>query len=288
MTTDTQYHEAIRGLLENALRQVETTQSQVTAVEGQLHDIKTQIDQSLEAIDSVLKQLENREHQAEKVRGDVAATLGEMFEQMTRIVNGARDQMMQQHANDHHRVKSIAQIDAETQPAGELPEPSLMETTSESEADSPVPQVDNATDNAIEVIIDEPAPTPMQAIPTEQPPADPLTGSEVGQRAADSLNEVIATIDETKTYPETLPEIETQSKLETESATNEPHGPGSAESLSTLLAKARAVSGETEEVATEAATELPLEIPSFVGEDEDAEAVSELLKNTSGSFVTTK
>jgi hypothetical protein len=56
--------------------------------------------------------------------------------------------------------------------------------------------------------------------------------------------------------------------------------PGSADSLSTLLAKARAVTGETDETDETDATESPL-----VGEDEDAETVSELLKNTSGSFV---
>ena len=242
-SSNLQDHEAIRGLLEKALRQVEATQSQVTDVETQLHEIKSQIDQSLEAIDSVLQQWETRVQHAEQVRGDVAATLSEMFEQMTRIVNGARDQMLH-----HHAGESTACIATELLPESELPEPSAVETVSESGADIPV-------------------------VPTEQASAESLTGSQAGQRATSSLNKMIATIDETHTPPDIMPET----KSEPEPVTEEAKGPGSADSVSELLAKARAVSSEPNETATE--------LPPLVDEEEDAETVSELLKNTSGSFV---
>ena len=253
MTTDTQNHEAIRGLLENALRQVESTQSQVTAVEGQLHEIKSQIDHSLEAIDSVLKQLEARTQQVEQVRSDVAATLGEMFEQMTRIVNGARDQMLHHHDDESTTVNST-----ETPPTSELEEPSSMETTSEPE---------NAIDDSV----------PSQPTLTEETPTESLTGPQAGRRATASLNEMIATIDETKMPQDTVPETQADTKPESEPVTKEMKGPGSADSLNTLLAKARAASAETNEVATE--------LPPLVDEEEDAETVNEVLKNTSGSFM---
>jgi len=255
MTTDTQNHQDICGLLENAQHQVEATQSQVTAIEGQMQEIKSQIDRSLEAITSVLKQLETREQQADRLHSDMAAKLGEMFEQMTRIVNGARDQML------HH-------------PAGK----STAQDTAQDVAEMPVEQA------PVEQI-------PVES-PTEQAPAESLTGPEAGQRATASLNEMIATIDETKvsetkvlessektqTPLEVVPEISTVTQPEPAPETDEINGPGSADSLSTLLAKARAASsGEMNEAATE--------LPPLVDEEEDAQTVSELLKNTSGSFV---
>ncbi len=274
MSIDSQNHQAIRGLLENALHQVVATQTQVTSIEGQLHEIKSQIDLSLESIDSVLKQLEASEQKVEKVRSDVAATLGEMFEHMSRIVNGAREQMMQGHADEASSQQPVTP----EMPTGSVIEESIPEKSA----------IEHAA-----------------ATPVDETTSESLSGGEAGQRATASLNEMIATIDETnappetevesqiesppdapaealmETPPETLPVQETPATPETEPQTSTepetPKGPGSADSLSALLAKARAATGAVLAPATEAAP--------IVGEEEDAQTVNELLHNTSGSFV---
>ncbi|MCL2623493.1 MAG: hypothetical protein FWD31_07495 [Planctomycetaceae bacterium] len=268
MTTDTLNHEEIRSLLVNALRQVETTQSQVTVVEGQLHELKSQIDLSLEAIDSILKQLENREQQAEKVRDDVAATLSEMFEQMTQIVNGARDQMLQCHDGE-----APAQPAVEMPLANELSELPPLETVVPAEPQTLVPPSEATTETVAEDTTEDTTVNVAENVMDEPTPAETLTGPQVEQRATESLNEMIATIDDTNPLPETQAETKPGPMPVTEKVKT----PGSADSLNALLAKARAVSGETDKTAAE--------LPPLVDDEEDAQALSELLKNTSGSFV---
>jgi len=270
MTTDTQNHQAIRGLLENALQQVLSTQQQVTAIESQLQEIKSQIDLSLEAIDPVLKQCETGSHHAEKVRNVVAATLGEMFEHVSRIVNDAREQMLNPRS-DESDFQDVS------------PDVTKVSTEVLTEAEEAL----------------------AETVPDEPTPVETLTGPQVGQRATESLNEMIATIDESKvatntetgksqeeedvSEPETEPEIEqlpetvvsepTLPEVNVTSAEKAvPKGPGSTDSLSELLAKSKAASSETGTPATDL---TPLD-----DEEEDAQTVSELLKTTSGSFVT--
>jgi len=297
MTTDTQNHQTIRSLLENALQQVLSTQQQVTAIESQLHEIKSQIDLSLEAIDTVLKQCETDDHDAEKVRSDVAATLGEVIEHVSRIVNDARDQMLNPRS-DESDSQDVAPIVAEA--VNEDVNEATREELAETNFDEPTP-----VESLAESLLDE-------SLSTESPASGSLTGPQVGQRATESLNEMIATIDETNAEtgtsledgisgsesvteieaqaivsrePETAPLSETAAsepalfEAEVKSAKKEvPKGPGSADSLSELLAKAKAASSETDTPATDL---TPLD-----DEEEDAQAVSELLKTTSGSFAT--
>lgn len=246
-------HQTIRELLENALQQVVGTQSQVTVFENQLREIKSQLDLSLQSIDAVLKEIEVGEQKVEKVRNDVAATLGEMFEHMSQIVNGARDRMLQQQDDDPQAQS----------PAEESPE--------------------------------------IDAIPTGQSDPEPstgesLNGNEAGQRAAESLDEMMSTIDEVNsddinsrqkdageavaqeppmTAPQTAQNVQPQ---EESSQEEKPKSPGSSDSLSAVLAKARAASGEN--------VEGPIELTPLDGEGEDTQAVNELLQNTSGSITT--
>ena len=327
MTTDTQNHQAIRGLLENALQQVLSTQEQVTAIESQLQEIKSQIGLSLEAIDPVLKQCETG-NQAEKVRNDVAATLGEMIEHVSRIVNETREKMLKPRSDEFHDVTLNA--------TGAVTVGAITDTVNEVTRE--------AKEALAEVVSDEPTPAeslPEESLSAELPAAETLTGPQVGQRATESLNEMIATIDESNTEtnaeaamsqdevsesePETeseaetpvavsqkpaaemetptvvsqeqepepvveqlpdtaasepaLPEVPALFEAEVKSAEKEaPKGPGSADSLSELLAKAKAASSETGSPATDL---TPLD-----DEEEDAQTVSELLKTTSGSFAT--
>jgi len=298
MTTDTQNHKAIRSLLENALQQVLSTQEQVAVIESRLQDIKSQIDLSLEAIDPVLKQLETGD-QAEKVRSDVAATLGEVIEHVSRIVNDAREQMLNPRCDESDSQDVSPHVTgAITEAVNEATREELAETN----FDEPTPVVSLA-----ESLLDE-------SLSTESPASDSLTGPQVGQRATESLNEMIATIDETNAETgtsledgipgsESVTEIEAQAivsrepetereqlpetvasepalfEAEVKSAEKEaPKGPGSTDSLSELLAKAKAASSETGLPATDLA---PLD-----DDEEDVQAVSELLKTTSGSFAT--
>ena len=236
-TMNTSQHQTIRNLLEKALQQVASAQSQVTAFEGHLHEIKSQIDQSLEAIDSVLKEIETGEQQVEKVRNDVAVTLGEMFEQMTRIVDGTRNQMLHQH--DKTPNTQAAQVEQDqTQIESESSEPELS------------PEV--------------------------------LNGNEAGQRATESLDAMVSTIEEATSQQQTdtaeTPQIaEPQTCQQEEPAAEESKMPGNSDALSTLLAKARAASGKT--------FEGPTELTPLAEEEEDPQAVNELLQNTSGSFI---
>ena len=236
---NTPQHQTIRELLEKALQQITDAQSQVTAFEGHLHEIKSQIDQSLEAVDSILKEVETGEQQVEKVRNDVAVTLGEMFEEMTRIVDGARDQMLHQHNTTPN-----------TQPA----------------------QVEQ-----------EQTPPELESSEPELSPDEVLNGNEAGQRATESLDEMVSTIKEETSTSQQVQDIETpqiaepQTCQQEEPAAEAPKEPGNSDALSTLLAKARAVSGET--------SEGPTELTPLADEEEDPQAVNELLQNTSGSFI---
>ena len=245
-TMNTARHQTIHELLEKALRQITDARTQITTFEGHLHEIKSQIDQSLEAIDSVLKETETGEHEVEKVRNDVAVTLGEMFEQMTRIVDGARDQMLHQH--------DVAPI---TQPVQVEQDQTKQEQTQfeseSSEPESSLPEV--------------------------------LNGNEAGQRAAESLDEMVSTIKEETSLSQQVQAMETpqiaepQTHPQEEPAVETPKEKelGNSDALSTLLAKARAASGET--------PEGPTELTSLAEEEEDTQAVNELLQNTSGSFI---
>jgi len=296
MTTDTQNYQAIRGFLDNALQQVLATQTQVKAIESQMREIKSQIDLSLEAIDPVLKQLETGD-QAEKVRSDVVATLGEVIEHVSRIVNDARDQMLNPRS-DESDSQDVAPIVAEA--VNEDVNEATREELAETNFDELTP-----VESLAESLLDE-------SLSTESPASDSLTGPQVGQRATESLNEMIATIDETNAEtgtsledgisgsesvteieaqaivsrePETAPLSETAAsepalfEAEVKSAKKEvPKGPGSADSLSELLSKAKAASSEAGTPATDL---TPLD-----DEEEDAQTVNELLKTTSGSFTT--
>jgi len=229
-TMNTPQSQMIRELLEKALQQVSDAQSQVAAFEGHLHEIKLQISQSLKAIDSVLKEVETGEQQVEKVRNDVAVTLGEMFEQMTRIVDGARDQVLHQH-----------EVTPNTQPAQVEQEQTQPELSSEA-----------------------------------------LNGNEAGQRVTETLDEMVSTIKEETSQQQNqvmeTPQIaEPQTRQQEESAAEASKEPGNSDALSTLLAKARAVSGKT--------FEGPTELTPLAEEEEDPQAVNELLQNTSGSFI---
>ena len=254
MTIDTQNNQAIRGNLENALRQVESTQTQLTAIEGQLQEIKSQINK---AVDTVLKQAEVNERNTEKVRNDVAATLGEMFDQMTSIVNGARHQMLQPQ-NEEPTAQTVVETppDIETPTVDEIPTEIVSET---------------------------------EILPTEETLTESLTGSQVGQRASASLSEMIATIDEEENAPqepehheETVATIQTPPDTEENAEADEvPTCPGSTNSLSELLVKAKAAAGETDYDDSE----LMSFDDNLNDEEEDPQAVSELLKNTSGSVI---
>ena len=290
MTTDTQNHQAIRGLLENAVQQVLSTQKQVAAIESRLQEIKSQIDLSLEAIDPVLQQWETGDRDVEKVRNDAAATFDEIFDHVSRIVNDAREQML------NPRSDGAGSQDVSpnaTEAAAEV----IAEAMGETVPDEPTPVEPTPVE-----------PTPVESTPVETLSAETLTGSQVGQRATESLNEMIATIDEThtetkaetdmsqeqepvsETEPETEPETETETpevvsrerettEVEVQSVAKEvPKGPGSMDSLSELLAKAKAASSETGSPAAD--------FPSLDDEEEDAQTVSELLKTTTGSFAT--
>ena len=241
MTTDIKNHQAIRGLLEKALQQVSSTQKQVTAIESELQELKSQIDLSLEAIDPVLKQLESGGSQAEKVRHDVSATLCEMFDQVSRIVNTSREQLLN-FREDESDTKEI--------------NPTAMETEAET-----------LVETLAQTVPEEP--TPMES---PVPPVESLTGPQVGQRATESLNEMIETIGGTNAEP-VLPETKIKSD---EKETSK--GPGSLDSLSALLAKAEAASSETDSAVGD--------LTSLDDEEEDVQTVSELLKTTSGSFAT--
>ena len=245
MTTDTQNHQAIRGILENALQQVLSTQRQMTVIEGQLQEIRSQIDLLLEAIDPVLKPLETDGDQTEKVRTEVSATLSAMFEQVSRIVNNTREQML----NPRDDVTNTQEALAETVPA---------------------------------------EPPPVKPQTEESLSAESLTGSQVGQRATESLNAMIATIDETNTetiieadMPQVQEEPESiQPEVKAKSEEKEtPKGPGSTESLNDLLAKAKVAARGTDSAAIDLT-------PLDDDEEEDAQTVNELLKTTSGSFAT--
>lgn len=244
MTSDTFNNQSIRCFLENAIQHVESVQTQVTTIEDRLQEIKSQIDLSLEAIDTVLKQAEVNERNSEKVRSDVAATLGEMFEQMTSIVNGARDQMLQ-------------------------------------------PQEGVSAGQTIEEIPSDTG-IPTETVPkiatTAQAPSESLTASQVGQRASESLREMIATINDEEIAPleqERLEETVATNQTPSDTQANEeaeevPTCAGSKNSLSELLVKAKAATDETEHDGSE--------LMPYDGED-DPQAVSELLKNTSGSVI---
>jgi len=261
MTSNTQDHQAIRNILETALQQVEATQSQITTIKGQLQEIKSQIDLSLETIDSALKQLDSQEQSTVQMRSEVATTLSEMFEQMTRIVNGAREQMLQHRSGNQ---------DCDTTDQAIIQEP-VADIT-----EDVVPEEEGLAEETLKV-----------TVPVEDMPPESLTGSQVGQRATTSLNEMIATIDENNTSPATEPPSPEKTEIAEPvlqkpaelalSETKEVQGLGSADSLNESLAKARTASDEKDDVATD--------LPPIVDEEEDAQAVSELLKTTSGSFV---
>jgi len=311
MTTDTLNHQAIRGLLENALQQVLSTQMQVTAIESQLQEIKSQIDLSLEAIDPVLKQCETGDD-AEKVCSDMAAKLGEMFDHVSWVVNHAREQILNPGSEESDSPYA---------------NPKAAEAVTVGAATEAIKEAEEAL---AETVADEPTPAeslPVESLSVEIQTEESLTGPQVGQRATESLNEMIATIDESNTEtntgvdasqeeevsesePETESEMATQAvvsqELETgpeqlpETVASEPtpsevpvlseiemiseekaeipKGPGSTDSLSELLAKAKAASSETGSPVTDW---TPL-----YDEEEDAQTVNELLKTTSGSFAT--
>ena len=332
MTIDTQNPRAIRGILENTLNQVLSTQTQVTAIERQLREIQSQIDLSLEAVDPVLKQLETLgtgRHQAEKVRSDMAATLSGMLEQVSHIVNDARDQMLNFRENrsdtpdaNPHAVDAVTEavlkVTREAVAEIEPDEPTPGESLS---SESPTGELPSEESLTAELPTGElrSAESLSSELPTgELPSEESLTGSQVGQRATESLNEMIAAVAETNTETDPSQEQEEKSQWEPEMEATEvqalasqeretqrtpipetpatepappasevnspekeaPKGPGSRDSLSELLAKAKAASPETDSAATDL---TPLDDEE---DEEDAQTVSELLKTTSGSFVT--
>jgi len=251
MTTDTQNYQAIRGFLDNALQQVLATQTQVKAIESQMREIKSQIDLSLEAIDPVLKQLETLEageHHAEKVRNDMAATLCEMFEHVSSIVNNARDQVLNTRSDETN-----------TEDVNPHVKEAVLETTREALA---------------EIVPDES--TPLEPQSAETLSAKSLTGSQVGQRVTESLNEMIATIDETNAETDTLQEqeeeLEPEAEAEIESQTVSPQ-----EQETESVPQVETVALEPDSVAADL---------TMLDDEEDAQTVNELLKTTSGSFDT--
>ena len=279
MTTSTNNHQAIHELLEKALQQVMAAQEQVSIIEGQLHEVKSQVGTSLESIDTVLKQIEAGEQNAEKVQVDVTATLDEMFDHMSRIVNGAREQMLQQRNIDPVVLPS---------PGGQSEKESTTEEMPAEEIATSETTQDQETPDSEEIAAVEPS-------NAEQSSKESLSGEGVGQRAAASIDEMMSVIQKneeaqvsteiepgneaaTETKPAAQPETsenELQSDAISGLETEEQGGPGSTKSLGELLAKARAASGTV--------SSGPTELSPLV--EEDAEAVNELLQNA-GPFVT--
>ena len=345
MTTNAINQQAIRELLEKALQQVVTTQSQVSTIEEYLQEIKSQVNLSLESIDTILKQVETSEQNAEKVRSDVAATLGEMFDHMSRIVNGAREKMIHQQEtqnrdtliSNHSQSEMVTEAAPETtgeileETSESLPEPKPEETVAQEAAVTidaenlkiaePEIAEQEGGETAGEASQEIETPTHDAEQQTKQPadpeieqsiepqagqqPVESLNGNEAGQRAAESIDEMMSTIRESnQMLVEPAPQVETeiaqeemvqpeaavqteielpktsdvvqeQAEAPSEESPKETHnGPGSVKPLSELLAKARA-GGEP--------VEGPTELTPMI--DEDTEAVNELLNNTSGSIV---
>ncbi|MDR1491859.1 MAG: hypothetical protein LBT05_03945 [Planctomycetaceae bacterium] len=263
MTNQEQNQTSLLESLETTRQQITTAQSEIETIVNRMQTFATQIGIALKSLDSMeatFEKMIDNEQNAENNSDKVAQTLEEMFRQVSSIVNNTKEKLKAPTPQEEIVI-------AETTPtASEKPE---IETSNEK-------ITDQITETASNVI--------PQA---ETKSTEVLNGIEAGERAADSIDELLSNIDAAETNvektattkieiaetteptPIVSPEQATITPPEALKEIDEPAKTTAA--LNEALAKAKAIAGSIADVAETDA--------------EDDDAIDKLLKNTSSSFV---